>query len=79
MIPDAPAFPDFVRPRIAFGFVWPKNWLFSAPHSPFKAKFPRSQSGTKFLFASVQARDAELTDVLIGFSCCETSTLVFAT
>ncbi|PYR17734.1 MAG: hypothetical protein DMF94_22705 [Acidobacteria bacterium] len=50
-----------------------------APHSPFCAKLPRSQSGTKLPFESVHARAAALTEVLMGFNSCETSTLVFAT
>src|SRR5438128_9734542 len=64
---------------MALGLVLPKNWLLSAPHSPLAPKFPRSQSGTKLRLASVHAREAEFTEVLIGFNCCETSTFVFAT
>src|SRR4051812_27662711 len=64
---------------IAFGFVFPKFVLLMPPHSPFAAKLPRLQSGTKLPFASPHDRVVEFTDVLIGFRICDTSTLVFAT
>src|SRR5713101_9922427 len=72
---------------MALGFVFPKNWLVIAPHSPLAAKFPRLQSGTKLPLrgspgpnvASFHDRVAAFTEVLIGFNSCGTSTFVFAT
>src|SRR5688572_12088706 len=37
-----------------------------APHSPFFAKFVKTQSGTKFLLESFHERLAEVTDVVTG-------------
>jgi hypothetical protein len=37
-----------------------------APHSPFFARFSRTQSGTKFLLASVHERLALVTEVVTG-------------
>ena len=52
---------------VACGRNLPKLTFEIDPHSPFSAKFDRSQSGTKSLFRSVQLRNADEIDELNGW------------
>src|SRR5215831_12899448 len=47
--------------------VEPNEFCATAPHSPLRALFVRSQSGMKFLFVSLQDRDVVVCKVRIGF------------
>src|SRR5437762_12291724 len=52
---------------VACGRNLPKLTFEIAPHSPFNAKFDRSQSGVKSLLRSVQLRNAVKTDEANGW------------
>src|SRR6266550_1673577 len=48
------------------GVELPKFWSAHGPHSPLRAGFIRSQSGTKLRFASLHERVVEVTLVATG-------------